>query len=700
MNDVTESYVILIVDDNKNNLFTLHTLIEEHIPDVGIVEADSGERALEVLVEAKVTLIILDVQMPNMDGFETASMIRKWNKTQHIPIVFLTAAYKSEEFQQKGFAVGAADYLTKPIDAPQLISRIKTYLRFIEQERRHNHELEDKVRERTLELQQAREELEQRVEQRTAELCRAKEEAEQASVAKSRFLANMSHELRTPLNAILGYSEILIEIASEDVPAAETLEEVKLELVDQDFVTDLEKIHAAGQHLLGLINDVLDISKIEAGKMSVYNETFSVGDMLDDVISMALALAVQKHNRLHADYPKDVGDIYTDLTKTRQILFNLLSNACKFTENGTITLHAEKTMFNRIPGYIFKVADTGIGIPEDKLESLFEAFTQADISTTRKYGGTGLGLTLTKRFAEMMGGYISVESSPGEGSAFSVYLPEEPPAEPLPVTQAPFVVSRPPLERGSQILIIDSDPMMRALMRGQVEKLGYHALVAADGKEGLHLARESRPEAITVDVRMPDMNGWRVLAALKNDPTLAEIPVIMQSVFDEERGKGYSLGAAEYLVKPFTQEQLALALRKYRPCTASTATVLVVEDNPLTQNLLEQLLRGNGWNVCVAVNGRAALEQVPMCEPDMILLDLLMPEMDGFEFLAKLREQPAYAAIPVVVLTAKEVTMQDRRRLDEVESIFQKGTYDQNALLEELGSLLKLLPREESGAKA
>lgn len=829
MKQTSTSSVILIVDDNKSNLFTLHTLIEQHISNVSIIEADSGERTLEILVDTQVALIILDVQMPDMDGFKTAEIIRSWKKTQHIPIVFLTAAYKSEEFQQKGFAVGAADYLTKPIDAPQLISRIKIYLRFIEQERRHNRELENKVKARTLALQHARDELELRVEQRTAELSQAKqlleelnhrhrsiletagdgicemkpdgrttyinpaaanmlgykpeeligqvlhefihhttvdgapnpvaecpvyqplhdhqthkieldtfwrkdgtpfpvsytttpiqeegqtiglvltfhdmserrkaelalqqakETAEHVSLAKSRFLANMSHELRTPLNAIIGYSEILTEIVREDVLAASSLTEV-LTLVDAKFGDDLDKIHAAGQHLLGLINDVLDISKIEAGKMEIYNERFNVADMLNDVTSMVRILAENSNNRLNIDIAPEVDTLYADLTRTRQILFNLLSNACKFTENGTITLSVGTTVVNQVVGLVFNIKDTGIGIPQDKLNTLFDAFTQVDVSSTRKYGGTGLGLTLSKRFTEMMGGHITVESLPNEGSTFSLFLPAKPPQANQATIPPPTVLSRPPLQDNSQILIIDQSPMVRTRLSKQIEKLGYQAVVASNGQEGLHIAQTIHPDAIALGINMPDMSGWEVLSTLKNNPKLAEIPVIMQSIEDDPI-KGYSLGAAEYLVKPFTKEQLAIALRKYRPPTVTSTSVLVIEDNPITQQMMKKLLTKNGWEVHVAHNGRIALEKMAQHTPDLILLDLFMPEMDGYEFVAQLRKQPDYASIPVVVLTTAELGKEERNYLQSnVKRIFQKGTYEQKTLLQELKRLLALVP--------
>jgi signal transduction histidine kinase len=431
---MTAAFQILIVDDNKNNLFTLRTLINEHIT-ANIIEADSGQGALDVLLITPVDLIILDVQMPEMDGFETAKLIRSFKKTRHIPIVFLTAAYKSAEFQQKGFAAGAADYLTKPIDAPQLMSRINTYLRFIEQERRHHAELEQKVQERTAELLTMRHQLEERVNERTAELHemnlqlkeeieirkktelafkKAKEIAEQASLAKSQFLANMSHELRTPLNAIIGYSEILFEEAKEQHESNNT------------YSDDLLKIIQAARHLLAMINDVLDLSKIEAGKMQVHTETFDLAEIVVEITNTITPIITKNHNVLQVIWQGREGLVHSDVTKIRQILINLLGNASKFTDKGIVQLRVGIENDAKGMSWVrFQVKDSGIGISPEQQAKLFQPFIQADASTTRKYGGTGLGLTITQHFTEMLGGYLTLESKIDEGSIFTVLLPTQ-----------------------------------------------------------------------------------------------------------------------------------------------------------------------------------------------------------------------------------------------------------------------------------
>jgi len=415
---MSKPITVLIVDDNKNNLFTLRTLIEEYM-DVHVLEATSGFAALKITTQKNVDLIILDVQMPDMDGFETAKILYTRKKSRHIPIVFLTAAYKANEFQQKGFSIGAADYLTKPIDSAQLIARIKTYLRFIERDRLHKQELEHKVEERTTELLQTNQSLTQEIIERQkiekalkkskkiAE--QAKKIAENANIAKSQFLANMSHELRTPLNAIIGYSEILEEDAED--------------LEQNDFIPDLQKIQTAGKHLLGLINDVLDISKIEAGKMALFIERIDLEILINEVIDTVQPMVNKNENTLKIVRPDVLGEMQTDMTKLRQMLLNLLCNSAKFTEKGTIYLKIDPQTHPDGDWINFGVTDDGIGMTDEQQKKLFKPFTQADSSSTRRYGGTGLGLSIAKQFAEIMGGSIQLLSEFEKGSTFIVCLP-------------------------------------------------------------------------------------------------------------------------------------------------------------------------------------------------------------------------------------------------------------------------------------
>jgi signal transduction histidine kinase/ActR/RegA family two-component response regulator len=386
------------------------------------------------------------------------------------------------------------------------------------------------------------------------ELLKAKDTAEEASHAKSAFLANMSHELRTPLNAIIGYSEILEEETRDSGPP--------------ENVRDLRRIQAAGKHLLSLINDVLDLSKIEAGKMTLHPEIFAVGPMIEEMITTLQPAAERNSNQLVLRMADDLGSMHADITKVRQILFNLLSNACKFTEHGTVTLDVARRqgIEDRL---VFRVSDTGIGMTLQQQRNLFQYFTQADSSTARKYGGTGLGLAISQRFTHMMRGEIHVTSTSGEGSVFTLELPAKVALEPAESAQAPgrqvaATEVAPPGGDATTVLVIDDDPMVRDLMTRFLGKMGHIAVPAPSGPEGLRLARELRPGIITLDVVMPDMSGWDVLDELKADPELASIPVIMVTIVDHE-ALGLARGASNYLMKPIDRDRLAVALDKH--CT-------------------------------------------------------------------------------------------------------------------------------------
>ncbi len=682
--DIKQSFHILIVDDNKNNLFTLKTLIEEHI-DAFITQAESGMEALAILLKQPIDLIILDVQMPEMDGFETAKLIRSRKKTCHIPIVFLTAAYKSEEFKQKGFEVGGADYLTKPIDTHQLINRIKSYLRFIEQERQHKLSLEKTVAERTRELEEARNTLEQRVLERTAELFEAKNlaeklqsEAEQANRSKSQFLANMSHELRTPLNAILGYSELLQE------------EAVELPTEQDCFTDDLKKIHSAGEHLLGLINDILDLSKIEAGKMELELETFAVVPVFQSAINTVRPLAEKNNNRVYLETIGELGEIFSDSTKLRQIILNLLGNALKFSEKATVIL--QTTRYIDIDGeWIgFCVIDEGIGMTEQQQDKLFHPFTQADASTTRRYGGTGLGLTITKEFVEMMGGKIQVTSEFGYGSTFSVRIPT------YTIIHPKNGIKREdkPKKEGV-ILVIDDDEIILQTFKDYLTQAGYAVALAKNGEEGLTLANKLRPDAILLDIHMPQPNdGWWVLKKLKQNNLLVDIPVITISGAEISEQKSLTLGAIDYLTKPVRSEQLTQLLSKHQINNEQTQLVMLIEDNEICRETCAEVLQNAGWRVFKAENGLVALEHLAKKQPDLIILDLNMPVMNGFQFLEIFRKNAYWTKIPVVVLTAQPLTDEEKQFLhSNTQAVFDKN--EQVKLLDDLHSLLdEVLPNK------
>jgi CheY-like chemotaxis protein len=391
-----------------------------------------------------------------------------------------------------------------------------------------------------------------------------------------------------------------------------------------------------------------------------------------------------------------------DATKVRQTLFNLLSNASKFTERGRIRLKVRRERQEDRDWICFEVNDTGIGMTPEQVSLLFQAFTQADASTTRKYGGTGLGLAITKHFCRMMGGDISVESEHGAGSTFTARLPIEVAdrkAEvPMPVKLAdsPAVPSD-----ASTILVIDDDPTVHDLMARILSREGFRVINALGGKEGVRLAREVKPDVITLDVLMPEMDGWSVLSALKADPELADIPVIMLSMIDD-REMGFALGASEYITKPIEKERLFATLRKYQHAH-SGRLVLVVEDDMASRQMLRRMLEKESWTVIEAENGRMALQRVAETRPALILLDLMMHAMDGFDFVKELRKLPECDSIPVVVISAKDLTSEDRERLNGfVEQMLQKGAYSREELMRQVQDLVNASIRrvsvEESSA--
>ena len=520
----------------------------------------------------------------------------------------------------------------------------------------------------------------------------ARDAAEAANAAKSSFLANMSHELRTPLNAIIGYSEMLVEEAGDSGATA--------------LVPDLEKIRGAGKHLLGLINDVLDLSKIEAGRMELYLETFEVADLLANVESTVRPLVQKNESTLEVRPAGDLGAVHADLTRLRQVLLNLLSNAGKFTHGGRITLEAAREAAGGEEWVAFVVADTGIGMTPEQVGRLFNPFMQADSSTTRRYGGTGLGLTITKHFVEMMGGTIDVTSEAGRGTTFTVRLPAV-----VPATVHTAEIPAPPAARGAAaagaagagtVLVVDDDASARELLARTLEREGFTAVQAASGDEGLRLARATDPDAILLDVMMPGLDGWAVLRALKADPALAPIPVVMLSGA-VQRALADGLGAVAFLRKPVERAELLASLQAPADApadppaeTAAAAPadeppvagerILLVEDDAAALALVRRALERRGYGVVEAADGAAALERLDAAAPSLIVLDLEMPRLDGFGFLDALRARDAWKAVPVIVISARCATDDDRGRLRSAAAILQKGAHTTADLVRAVGT--------------
>ena len=487
-------------------------------------------------------------------------------------------------------------------------------------------------------------------------LAEARDVADQANRTKSSFLANTSHELRTPLNAIIGYSEIL----QEDVA----------DLGQQSLVADLKKIESAGRHLLGLINDILDLSKIEAGKMDIYLEDVEIVPLLEEVRAIIVPMAKKNGNAVEFRMAENLGTMRTDRTKLKQSLLNILSNASKFTQDGELTLVAERLATEQ-PMVRFAISDNGIGMTEVQLGRLFQAFNQADASTTKKYGGTGLGLAITRNFCQPLGGDVTVVSKPGDGSTFAITLPDRP-ATPTQLEAA----SVPPLAVTSDntptVLIVDDDPVARDLLAANLKGAGYRLIQAATGEEAMNLARTIRPDAITLDVLMPKRDGWEVLSALKADADLRDIPVIIVTMLSD-RGIGLSLGAVDVLTKPVDRTRLTALIHSL---VRRDGPVLVVEDDAGARGLIRLTIEKMGLAVAEAVDGRQALVWLgDHSAPAMILLDLMMPEMDGFEVLDTLAGHEEWRDIPVIVITAKQLSAAEHERLlGQAQKVFTKGS--------------------------
>jgi PAS domain S-box-containing protein len=524
--------------------------------------------------------------------------------------------------------------------------------------------------------------------QREGELLleQARDEAQSANRAKSAFIANMSHELRTPLTAVLGYCELI--------------EEELRDKGEEAILSDLNKIGVNARHLLGLINDVLDLSKVEAQKMDVHAVDFTVATLLDEVEAATGSLMMRNNNRLALAAADRNHVLSTDDLKVKQILLNLIGNAAKFTRDGEITLSVSHQQQEGKALTRLEVSDNGIGMTAEQVDNLFKRFTQADETTTRKYGGTGLGLALTRALAIMLGGEITVESTPGVGSRFVVTIPsryEKPVAtvaeagpENAPATAAPLARST----RGT-VLVVDDEASARDLLQRHLSREGFSVVTAATGAEALDKLKTGNPAAVLLDVMMPGMDGWHVLRAIRQNPATRTIPVIMQTVLDEQHF-AYTLGASGYLQKPVKRPQLAEALASVL-ASHDGKSVLIVDDDAAANSRLKTMFEKQGWRVRLARDGAEGLDAMVRSRPSLVLVDLIMPGMNGYEFVRQVRAHDEWSAIPLVVMTAEDVKSAKVRTLaPAAKAIVQKGAMSMADLVADLRRFVDQPPNPPS----
>ena len=551
-------------------------------------------------------------------------------------------------------------------DAKSLITKDITNMKKLVSETSDENAEEASVEMMEIAFSRMSDEVNALIDLKTKEMATARDEAREASSAKSRFFANMSHELRTPLNAIIGYSEMLLEDCED--------------LGNDDMIPDLKRITNSSKHLLSLINNVLDLSKIEAGKMDMYFTPFSIDTMIETIKDVSGPLATKNNNEFIIKNNVK-GEMTSDETKLRQCIVNFLSNAFKFTENGQVALVIDQKEIEGKEYINFDIKDTGIGMTEEQLGKLFDTYTQAERSTSAKYGGTGLGLSISKHFAEMMGGGVEVSSEVGKGSTFSIFVPKQSEEENV---DEETDIENPELKEGDEyILLVDDDKATHDVVKRAIRKEGHTVYSAFDGDEGVDQARKFKPKLILLDVLMPGRDGWSVLKEIKNDKNLKDVPVVITSVLNEE-SLASSLGADDYMKKPIDRTFFLNIVKRY--ITEKDQKVLVVDDDENTRDLLTKILNNEGYMSIDAKNGEDALERVKE-KPDLIVLDLDMPRMDGFEFIERSRTEGM--KIPIVVFSGKDITAVEEKMLSKYTEGIVKKESKVESLVKEVNQILK-----------
>ena len=644
-----------------------------------VLEASTCEDALRLARAESPDLILLDSMLPDGEGVGVCQKIKAHEGLRDSFVVMLSGMDTTAEHRAEALYAGADGYLAKPVESVSLKANVLAFLRI-----RQNEE----------DLRAS----ERRYREQADELRAANRRLEEYNRLKAEFVANMSHELRTPLTAIIGFAQLAQLTSGRDGE------------MPKRYADAFERILRNGQHLLALINDVLDVSKIEAGRMKIHREHVDLVEVVQGAFGELQSLAERKGLEYRLRVPERLPLAYTDPLRVRQVVINLLSNAAKFTAHGGV--EAELAAHGR-EHFRIVVRDTGIGIEERSLPIIFERFRQVDGSMTRSASGVGLGLSIVRQIVDLLGGEIEVTSKVGEGSTFTVTLPLSAPEQGLARDgeESPrFAGGSQPRdaahtgERGAEevegddgrpvVIVIEDDEDAAALLSKTLERAGYRALGAPSGAEGLRLAREHDPVAVTLDVMMPEMDGWRVLQAMRADPRLASIPVIVCSIVDN-RPLGYSLGASDYLLKPVDPTTLTDTLDRVSVRGTSNGGgddkgdgyVLVVDDEHGVRELVTTALRHAGFNARSAPSGETALKMVAQQRPRAVFCDLMMPNgMSGFELIARLRSDPRTADLPVVVVTGKDVTPDDRRLISgEIAEVIRKG----ELLLSDVASRLR-----------